>query len=132
MPKNNKLERMALSLVLEAGEEGILQSDMWKSLGVTSREGSRLAIKFEEKGAVERRKVLHNGRWTYKLFSQTKAVTIASIQDCPCMICPDIDKCFTGGEISPLNCPRLTIWIDPNLEPPEVPMEEPSSDEPES
>jgi len=104
VPKNNKLERMALSLVLEAGEEGILQSDMWKSLGVTSREGSRLAIKFEEKGAVERRKVLHKGRWTYKLFSQTKAVTIA----------------------------RLTIWIDPNLEPPEVPMEEPSSDEPES
>jgi hypothetical protein len=48
------------------------------------------------------------------------------------MICQDIDKCFTGGEISPLNCPRLTIWIDPNLEPPEVPMEEPSVEEPES
>ena len=132
MPKNNKLEREALSLVLEAGEEGILQSDMWKSLGVTSREGSRLAIKFEEKGAVERRKVLHEGRWTYKLFSQSKAVTIDSIQDCPCMTCEDIDKCFNGGETSPINCPRLTIWIDPNLEPPEVLMREPPLDEPES
>ena len=132
MPRNNELERKALSLVLEAGEEGILQSDMWKSLGVTSREGSRLAIKFEEKGAVERRKVLHKGRWTYKLFSQTRAVTIDSIRDCPCMVCEDIDKCFTGGEITPINCPHLTIWIDPNLEPPEVLMDEPSIDEPES
>ena len=132
MPRNNELERKALSLVLEAGEEGILQSDMWKSLGVTSREGSRLAIKFEEKGAVERRKVLHEGRWTYKLFSQSKAVTIDSISDCPCMICEDIDKCFTGGETSPINCPQLTIWIDPNLELPEVLVEEPSVEEPES
>ena len=132
MPKNNKLERKALSLVLEAGEEGILQSDMWKSLGVTSREGSRLALKFEEKGAVERRKVLHEGRWTYKLFSQSKAVTIDSIKDCPCMICEDIDKCFTGGEISPLHCPYLTVWIDPNFVPPKVLMEDQDIDEPET
>lgn len=130
MPRNNELERKALSLVLEAGEGGILQSDMWKSLGVTSREGSRLAIKFEEKGAVERRKVLHEGRWTYKLFSQTRAVTIDSIRDCPCMICDDIDKCFTGGEITPISCPHLTAWIDPSLEPPEVLSEEPPAEEP--
>ena len=130
MPKNNKLEREALSLVLEAGAEGILQSDMWKSLGVTSREGSRLALKFEEKGAVERRKVLHEGRWTYKLFSQTRAVTIDSIRDCPCMICDDIDKCFTGGEITPISCPHLTAWIDPSLEPPEVLLGEPPAEEP--
>ncbi len=112
MPKKNNLERKALSLVFEAGSEGLLQSDMWKGLGVTSREGSRLALKFEEKGAVERRKILHNGRWTYKLFSQKKLVTLESIKDCPCIVCEGLDKCFDGGQISPLNCPQLTLWME--------------------
>ena len=113
MPKKNDLERKALSLVLEAGSEGLLQSDMWKGLGVTSREGSRLALKFEEKGAVERRKVLHNGRWTYRLFSQIKLVTFESIKDCPCIVCEGLDQCFESGQISPLNCQKLALWMDP-------------------
>lgn len=118
MPRNNDLERKALQLVLEADEEGILQSDMWKSLGVTSREGSRLALKFEEKGIVERRRVLHGGRWTYKLFSQTKQVTIDSIRDCPCISCDELDKCFEGGQMSPIHCQLLTAWASPTVEPP--------------
>ena len=115
MPRKNELEKKALQLVIEAGEEGILQSDMWKGLDVTSREGSRLALKFEEKGLVERRKVLHGGRWTYKLFSQTKMVTIDSIGDCPCITCEGLDKCFPGGQISPIHCQLLTQWMDPEL-----------------
>ena len=111
MPRKNDLDKRALELVIEASEEGILQSDMWKSLGVTSREGSRLALKFEEKGAIERRKVLHNGRWTYKLFSLAKFVTLDSIGDCPCIVCEGLDKCFTGGQISPIHCQLLTEWM---------------------
>lgn len=113
MPRNNDLERRALQLILEADDEGMLQSEMWKNLGVTSREGSRLALKFEEKGVVERRRVLHDGRWTYKLFSQTKPVTIDSIRDCPCINCDELDKCFEGGQVSPIHCPLLTAWVDP-------------------
>jgi len=78
--KNNDLERKALKLVVDAGEEGILQSDLWKSLDVTSREGSRISLKFAEKEVIERRKVLHNGRWTYKLFNLTKYVSLESIR----------------------------------------------------
>jgi len=124
LPKNNDLEKQALQIVIKAGEDGILQSDMWKNLEVTSREGSRLALKFEEKGVVIRKKVLHEGRWTYKLFSQTKPVSIESISDCPCITCEDIDKCFTGGQMSPIICQLLTAWIDPNIELP-VPNIEP-------
>jgi len=109
--RSNDLEKKALELIFEAGEEGILQSEMWKSLGVTSREGSRLALKFEEKGVVERRKILHEGRWTYKLFSQRKLVTLDSIGDCPCIVCGKLDKCFTGGQISPILCELLNEWL---------------------
>jgi len=112
VPRKNNLDKQALELVIEAAEEGILQSDMWKNLGVTSREGSRLALKFEEKGAIERHKVLHNGRWTYKLFSLAKFVTLDSIGDCPCIVCEGLDKCFPGGQISPIHCQLLTEWMD--------------------
>jgi len=115
LPRKNDLDRDALRLIIEAGEEGILQSEMWKKLNATSREGSRLALKFEEKGVVERRKVLHEGRWTYKLFSQTKMVTIDSISDCPCITCEGLDKCFPGGQVTPIHCRLLTLWMDPDL-----------------
>jgi hypothetical protein len=115
LPKKNELERKALKLVFDAGPEGLLQSDMWKGLGVTSREGSRLALKFEEKEVVERKKVLNNGRWTYKLFSKTKLVTLESIKDCPCIVCENLDRCFEGGQVSPLNCEQLTLWMDPPI-----------------
>ena len=115
MPRKNDLDHDALRLIIEAGEEGILQSEMWKKLNATSREGSRLALKFEEKGVVERRKVLHEGRWTYKLFSQTKMVTIDSISDCPCITCEGLDKCFPGGQVTPIHCRLLTLWMDPDL-----------------
>ena len=115
MPRKNDLDHEALQLIIEAGEEGILQSEMWKKLNATSREGSRIALKFEEKGVVERRKVLHEGRWTYKLFSQTKMVTINSISDCPCITCEGLDKCFPGGQVTPIHCRLLTLWMDPDL-----------------
>lgn len=115
MPRKNDLDHDALRLIIEAGEEGILQSEMWKKLNATSREGSRLALKFEEKGVVERRKVLHEGRWTYKLFSKTKMVTIDSISDCPCITCEGLDKCFPGGQVTPIHCRLLTLWMDPDL-----------------
>ncbi len=111
-PRNNNLERKALQLIFSVEEEGLLQSEMWKKLGVSSREGSRLALKFEEKGVIERRKVLHEGRWTYKLYSKRKLVTLDSIKDCPCLPCVEIDKCFPRGSKSPLNCSQLTEWIE--------------------
>jgi DNA-binding Lrp family transcriptional regulator len=109
--RSNELEQRALQLIFRA-EEGVLQSEMWKKLGVSSREGSRLALKFEEKGVIERRKVLHNGRWTYALYSMRQLVTIDSVRGCPCLMCEEIEKCIPGGLKSPINCGRLTDWIE--------------------
>ena len=113
MSHKNSLEQRALKIIFEAGERGIMQSDLWKELGVSSREGSRLALRFEEKGSVERRKVLHEGRWSYKLFSKKELVTMTSIEGCPCMICADIDKCFESGVRDPVSCQDLTAWLTP-------------------
>ncbi|MCW4048538.1 MAG: transcriptional regulator [Candidatus Bathyarchaeota archaeon] len=111
-----KLERKAFRLIHDAGGEGILQSEMRKILGVRSREGSRIAIKLLKRGSIERLKELHESRWTYRLFFTKKPATIDSIMNCPCMACDDIYKCTPGRFISPINCPRLTDWINEGTE----------------
>ena len=49
MPKRNDLEQKALHYVINTGYQGVLQSDLWRELGASSREGSRVSIKLEEK-----------------------------------------------------------------------------------
>lgn len=113
-PRNTDMEQSALKLVFDAEDDGLLQSEMWKKLGVSSREGSRIALKFEKKGVIERRKILHDGRWTYRLYSKQHPVTLDTIKGCPCLSCEDIDKCVAGGSRSPINCSQLTEWIETN------------------
>ena len=115
-PKKGEVERKALKLILEAGKKGVLQTELWKLLDISDREASRIAKKFEEKGKVCREKVLNNGRWTYKIYAMKKYVTINSIEECPCLVCPDMEKCHIGGTKDPATCLEMTAWIDPRIE----------------
>ena len=56
-------EQRGLELVRET--LGIHQSEFWKELDVSSRKGSRIASKLEEKGFVEREESVHGGNTTY-------------------------------------------------------------------
>ncbi len=111
MPKRNDLEQKALHFVVNTGHEGVLQSELWRELGASSREGSRVAIKLEEKGLIRREKELQGGRWTYRLFPKRMPPSIESIADCPCLLCQDNARCDPTTAISPKNCAKLTEWI---------------------
>jgi len=111
MPKRNDLEQKALHFVVNTGYAGVLQSELWRELGASSREGSRIAIKLEEKGLIRREKELQGGRWTYRLFPKRLPVSIESIADCPCLLCQDNARCDPTTTISPKNCVKLTEWI---------------------
>jgi len=111
MPKRNDLEQKALHFVVNTGFAGVLQSELWRELGASSREGSRIAIKLEEKGLIRREKELQEGRWTYRLFPKRLPASIESIVDCPCLLCQDNARCDPTTTISPKNCGRLTDWI---------------------
>jgi hypothetical protein len=111
MPKRNDLEQKALHYVVNTGFNGVLQSDLWRELDASSREGSRVAIKLEEKGLVRREKELREGRWTYRLFPKRLPASIETIVDCPCLMCPDSARCDPTTAISPKDCSRLTDWI---------------------
>jgi len=111
MPKQNDLEQKALQLIMNQGKRGVLQSELWRKMNATSREGSRISIKLEKRGLIYRERELHNGRWTYRLYSKKQPVSIDSIITCPCLTCEENDRCGAGGKITPNECERLTQWI---------------------
>jgi len=49
----DELEKKAMEL-LRQSKDGVLQSDLWKSLKISSREGSRLVLRLMRKGLVRR------------------------------------------------------------------------------
>jgi len=106
-----KLKTSVLGLVAKRGDNGMFQSELWKKLKLSSRDGSRLALKLERQHLVKREKILENGRWTYKLKIAHVPVTTQSIESAPCLICPVESKCTLEGEISPRTCPLIEQWV---------------------
>jgi predicted DNA-binding transcriptional regulator len=98
-------------LVVERGRDGVLQSEIWKELGLTSRDGSRLAIRLERRGLIGRVKVLEDGRWTYKLTPLRFPTDMASIEKAPCIVCQYESKCSVDGQVSPYVCPWIGPWV---------------------
>lgn len=98
-------------LVVERGKDGVLQSEIWKELGLTSRDGSRLAIRLEKRGMIKRVKVLDDGRWTYKLTPLRLPANISSMESAPCIVCPVESKCAINSDVNPFTCPWIGPWV---------------------
>jgi len=111
MPKRNDLEQKALQIIMNTGFEGILQSELWRKLGASSREGSRISLKLEDKGLIRRERELRHGRWTYRLYPKRVPASIDSRAGCPCLLCPGNSRCDPSSAISPQNCEKLTEWL---------------------
>lgn len=98
-------------IVAENGKEGILQSELWKKLDLTSRDGSRLSIRLERRLLIKREKVLENGRWTYKLIAVKLPVDTTCIEQAPCLTCPVEHMCSVDGAVSPHTCVLIENWV---------------------
>lgn len=108
MPKRDDLEHRALQIIVNKGGEGILQCDLWRELEASGRDGSRIALKLENKNIVKREKELFGGRWTYRLFAKKRPIEIDTLLDIPCVSCPNISKCEANSEVSPNVCMEMT------------------------
>lgn len=109
--KLTKLEEEAIKLLLRYQDKGLLQSELWHKLGVTSREGSRIAIRLEKKGMIKRVKEFAKDRWTRRLVPLIRRVTIEPIRGAPCLSCPYNQLCSKGGVKDPTECPLLEKWV---------------------
>ena len=80
----------ALKLI-QLNHEGILQSELWKELGVDSRKCSRIVKKLEESGFIERIEFKKNGIKTYHLRCRQKPANpsnlLAGDELIPCICC---------------------------------------------
>ena len=110
-------EKQALELI--KSNRGILQSELWKRLGLDSREGSRVVLRLARKGVIRREEVIVNGRRTYKLYPVNPyegrrvsiVIDVSSILDLPCSVCPYIDQCGPHGSYKPFTCKLMDIWV---------------------
>lgn len=106
-----KLKTTVLAHVAKRGDDGMFQSELWKKLKLSIRDGSRLALKLERQHLIKREKILEDGRWTYKLKIAHAPVSTLSIESAPCLICPVESKCTLEGEVSPRTCPLIEQWV---------------------
>ena len=91
--------------------DGTLQSELWKKLKLSSRDGSRLALKLERMGMITREKILEKERWTYKLIIKKIPISTKSLEGAPCLTCPVEAKCSLDSEISPKTCQWIEDWV---------------------
>ena len=96
-----RLTNKVYDILAERESDGMFQSELWKKLKLSSRDGSRLALKLERMGTITREKLLEKGRWTYRLIIKKTPVSTQSIENAPCLVCPVVQKCSIVGEISP-------------------------------
>jgi len=107
----DRLANRVCEIIISYGTDGMIQTELWKKLKLSSRDGSRLALKLERLGMITREKILENGRWTYKLIIRKAPVSTISIENAPCLICPVESKCGLNNEISPKTCQYIEDWV---------------------
>ena len=107
----DKLVNRVTEMIAGYETKGILQNILWRKLKLSSRDGSRLALKLERLGNITREKILENGRWTYLLLIKKIPISTKSIENAPCLVCPVEGKCSTDGEISPKTCVYIEDWV---------------------
>lgn len=105
------LEERILRAIMDAGDGGVLQRDLWKRLGIDSKRGGKIAARLEKRGLIRRDPEFYKGRVTYRLFTMRKLSSIEPMRDVPCLTCPNIDRCNVSGAVSPLTCKILTDWL---------------------
>ncbi len=114
----DKLTNKVCEIIAKFESSGMLQSELWKKLKLSSRDGSRLALKLERMGIITREKILEKGRWTYKLILKKTPISTLSIENAPCLICPVEQKCSLEGEVSPRTCQWIEEWVIADMKKP--------------
>ena len=109
-----QLTNRVCEILAEHPDDGMLQSDVWKRLKLSTRDGSRLSLRLERRGMITREKILQNGRWTYRLIIEQMPISLESIQNAPCLTCPVEQKCNIDNaypDPNPKHCELIQEWV---------------------
>ena len=107
----DKMCNRVCEIIADYETDGVFQSELWKKLKLSSRDGSRLALKLERMGMITREKILEKERWTYKLIIKKIPISTKSLEGAPCLTCPVEAKCSLDSEVSPRTCQLIEDWV---------------------
>ncbi|MFB6157654.1 MAG: helix-turn-helix transcriptional regulator [Haloferacaceae archaeon] len=99
----SEVERAGLELIREEG--GIHQSEFWKELDISSRQGSRVAESLVEKGLIEREETVYEGHNTYFLSPTAEDL------DFSLLMAGDMLSPFIGEEEVDPNSDAFSQWL---------------------
>jgi len=117
--KRDIRERQLYDLVLDAGDAGVVQSDLSTMLSLPNREISRICSRLESWGLIRKDEVINEGRRTFRIESTRKPPSLNSILGSPCITCPNTRMCEESNEpeplpyklMSPQECQQLERWL---------------------
>jgi predicted transcriptional regulator len=97
------IEEDVLRMIMSK-EEGILQCDIWKSLGIDSRKCSRIVTNLENKGLTRRNWEKIGGTRTYRIvYARKYDYLMAGGMLAPCIGCSE--------ECAPEYCALMDEWL---------------------
>lgn len=94
---------------IESQEDGVLQSDLWKVLGIDSRKCSRIVSKLMKEELITRESESSNGIRTYRL----RCTKIPESNRFMSLIAGDTFEPCAGciAECTPEHCAELSEWV---------------------
>ena len=116
------LEKKAFDIISSKTREGgVTQVELWKLLGIDSKEGSKIVLRLLRRGLVVRKEIDYNGKKAYvltlpgHLISQedlSLEVNIDSVADLPCFKCPYLNTCALSSENLWGRCDKLRAYLE--------------------
>jgi len=109
----DKMCNRVCEIIADYETDGVFHSELWKKLKLSSRDGSRLALKLERMGMITREKLLEKDRWTYKLIIKKIPISTKSLEGAPCLTCHVEAKCSLDSAEwhNPKTCPLIEDWV---------------------
>lgn len=83
-------EQQAYEFIVSSEE--VYQSELWKELDVSSRQGSRIAQSLADRDLIERERTVHDGRVTYRLVPSETDGTQTTVTDSESVETEDHDE----------------------------------------
>ncbi|MEM3832852.1 MAG: hypothetical protein QW128_04535 [Thermoprotei archaeon] len=114
-PSIEELVEKAIELIKSSENSTMVQSELWKRLGIDSKRGSRLVQRLLLENRITRSSIVIKGHKTFVLTPVKREVRIVpfdTLANVPCFTCPELSRCEPGYFVNPFDCLLIGGWLD--------------------
>ncbi|MGB9728521.1 MAG: helix-turn-helix transcriptional regulator [Thermoprotei archaeon] len=115
VPSIEELVEKAMELIKSSENGTMVQSELWKRLGIDSKRGSRLVQRLLLENRIARTSIVIKGHKTFVLTPVKREVRIVPfdiLASVPCFTCPELSRCGQGYFVNPFDCLLIGGWLD--------------------